>query len=238
MLSALVMIAASARVAAAAITTSADSARGNSPSQIYLTWHAPYGSPGAADTLAASCDTSRTDTLWVACALGKSSPTFLAFSASILFRPMPGDSLSSWWYDDGGKRKAVHMDLAFDPKPGLGYPSPFRSNGFGGSFYWREGNDMRLRFGYATPLPEAGSVTRGTYALARILVHRPPPGTPACGEPVCMMIPEAQLNFYTGTDHEEITTGVNRFVSLNSPGGAISTPYRSAARQGWRPKTP
>lgn len=216
----------------------ADSVRAVGASQIYLTWHAPYGSRRATDTLTVSCDTTGTDTLWLAFKPGKMSPTFLAFSASILFRPAPLDSLSEWWLDDGGKRKAVHLELAFDPTPGLGYPSPFHSNGAGGSFYWREGNDMRLKFGYATPLPEAVGVTQQIYALARIVVHRPQPGGPGCGEPVCIMVSEAQLNFYIGTDHEEITTGANRFVSLNSPGGAIAVPYRAASRTGWRLKTP
>src|SRR5262249_39798583 len=149
------------------------------PPQIYLTWHAPWGYPGATDTLSAGCDTTATDTLWMSADVGKASPTFLAFMGVLLFHPALGDTLSAWWYDDGGKQKPMHLKLEMDPDPGLGYPQPYRTNGGGGGFWARVKDDMRLRMGYATPFDKAVAIERKTYVLARILVNRPPPAADA-----------------------------------------------------------
>src|SRR3989442_11230866 len=77
------------------LLASASIARADDP-QIYLTWHAPFGQPGATDTLSAPAGTTRADTLWLSFDSGKSSPTFIGFNGTLIFHPAQGDTLAPW----------------------------------------------------------------------------------------------------------------------------------------------
>jgi hypothetical protein len=217
----------------------AGAARADEPS-VYLTWHAPYGQPGATDTLSAGCDSTRADTLWLAFNPGVKSPTFLAMSATLLIHPPMGDTLASTWASDtlqGGNLRFFKPDA--DPNPGLGYPQPWKVSGVGVRQYERAGKAMKYYLIYATPSPEAISIERKIYVLARILVQRPLPGDPRCGEPVCIEWNESEFGFAPKDSRIRKATGTHRFVSLNSPGGEVSIPYRKAAAlRGWNPVTP
>jgi hypothetical protein len=203
---------------------------------IYLTWNAPYGQPRASDTLSTTCDTTRTDTLWLAFDSGKASPKFLAVTATLYFHAAVGDSLSPFWGRDyNGKPRWLKIEA--EPQPGLGYPQPYRTNGGGGWAYTREGDAGRLRFIYATPYSEAIGIKRNVYAAARMIFKRPPASEERCGQPICIEWAESEISFdITGPEHTFVRTGPHRFVSINSPGGEICVPYRKAASlHGWKP---
>jgi hypothetical protein len=204
--------------------------------EIFLSWHAPWGYPGATDTLTADCDTTRADTLWLSFRPDKAHPTFVAWEATLLFHPAPGESLSAWWYDDGGGQGTpVHLGMQFHPQPGLGYPQPFRDNGAGGSRWDRLGEVARLRLVYATPYTSAISIDRKVYALARVEIRHSAGFESACRAPVCIEWTDSRLSYYVGNEFEKVGKGTHRFLSLNSPGGAITIPYRRALGA-WKPK--
>ena len=204
---------------------------------IYLTWHAPWGYPGATDTLTADCDTTHADTLWLSFQPDKPHPTFIAWEATLLFHPAPGETLSAWWYEVGAQGSPGHLGMQFHPHPGLGYPQPFRDNGAGGSRWDRVGGAARLRLVYATPHTSAVSIDRKVYALARIEIRHSRGFENGCRQPICIEWSASRLSYYFGPEFEKVGSGPHRFLSLNSPGGAITVPYRQAARlRAWKPK--
>ena len=224
---------------ALAVTLLAGTARADEPT-VYLTWHAPYGQPGASDTLSANCDSTRSDTLWLAFNPGGKSPTFLAMGATLLIHPRMGDSLSKSWSADtlaGFNLRFLKPDA--DPVPGLGFPQPWKVNGVGVRSLEEAGRAMRFRLIYATPYQEAISIENKIYVLARIAVQRPVTGDPRCGEPICIEWSKLELGFAVGDDRNLNASGAHRFVSLNSRGGEVSIPYRQVGvLHGWKPATP
>ena len=212
-------------------------ARAEEPA-VFLSWHAPFGQPGATDTLSAGCDSTRADTLWLAFNPGRKSATLLAVSATLMIRPVIGKALSASWSTDtlpGFNLRFCTPDA--DPVPGLGYPQPWKVNGVGVRSLEKIGGTMRYRVIYATPYPEAVSIDQKLYVLARIVVQRPTADDPRCGEPVSIEWSEVELGFSVGDTRHLKPGGPNRFVSLNSPGGEVSVPYRKAAAlHGWNPE--
>jgi hypothetical protein len=226
----LLVLAACACVAAAPHVAAAD------PPDIYLTWHAPYGYPRAADTLSATpCDSTMADTLWLSFDPGKASPTYLGYMATLLIHPAFGDTLPAWWTKDFGKGKPPFFDIGLEPVPGYGYPMPYRKNGGGGTEYDGLLKDARYRLIYATPYNDAAAIERKTYVLARLIIRRPPANDPACGVPICIEWSESELNYDIGNSRAFVSTGTHRIVSMNSRGGEVATPYRRAAQlKGWK----
>jgi len=223
----------------AAALALAGAARADDPT-VYLTWNAPYGQPRATDVMVSDCDTTRADTLWLAFDPGKKSPTFMAMNASLLIHPRSGDSLSTSWSTDtlpGFNLRFLKPEA--DPVPGLGYPQPWKSNGVGLRTLESAGRAMKVHLFYAISYREATSIDRKIYVLARILIQRPAGGDPRCKEPVCIEWSEAEYGFSMSEDVTLEASGPNRFVSLNSPGGEVSVPYRKAASlHVWKPPTP
>ena len=204
--------------------------------QIYLSWHAPWGQPGATDTLTAGCDTSRVDTLWLAFDYGKASPSFLGVNGTLVFHPPLGDTLDGWWKREWGKSTPQQIRVMFPPRPDIHYAQPFHSGGMGGTMWDSLKAESRLRFIYAIPYRSAVSISRATYWIARVILEHPPASDPACGKPVCIEWTEAEITFDVGLDRTFVRNGTHRFVSLNSPGGAVAVPYREVNRlKGWQP---
>ncbi|MGH7741279.1 MAG: hypothetical protein ACRENS_04580 [Candidatus Eiseniibacteriota bacterium] len=214
------------------------SSRADAPS-LYLSWHAPWGEPGATDTLMAGCDTTRADTLWLSFNPGHPAPTFLAMGGNLLIHPAAGDSLSAWWRQGQGSGDPPMIRLEMDPDSAMGYAQPYRTPGGGGTAYYLEGPGTRLGMIYATPYMNAISVTARNYVFGRLILTHPAAGKPGCREPVCIEWADAELSFDAhdvGTT--KVRTGGHRFVSLNSPGGAVAVPYIKAADlKTWKPDT-
>ena len=206
--------------------------------EIYLTWHAPWGEPRASDTLSAACDSTGMDTLWLSINPGLTSPTMLAMSVTLLFHPAPGETLSSIWRKSFIEEttRLVIVDAA--PNPGLDYPQMFKINGIGAASLDMTGHIGRLRIDYATPYNDAVGVTPRIYAFARVSIKRPGPGDVRCGEPICIDWSELELGVSVKDDRKMHTHGPHRFVSYNSPGGAIAETFRAGERRSWKPSGP
>jgi hypothetical protein len=206
--------------------------------QIYLSWHAPWGEPGATDTLTANCDTTQTDTLWLSFDPGRTAPTFLSMGGDLLFHPAVGDTLSDWWLRNYGMGRPPFIGMEMDPQPGLGYEQPYRINGGGGTAYFAEAAGTRLAMIYATPYMSGVGVVPKRYVYARLLLKRPASVHTACHEPVCIEWADADLYFDSSKSGTvRVVSGGHRFVSLNSPGGAVSRTYeKAAALRTWKPQ--
>jgi hypothetical protein len=209
-------------------------ARADEPA-IYLTWHAPWGQPGATDTLTTDCDSTKTDSLWLAINPGITSPTMLGVSVTLLFHPAPGETLSTIWRKSFIEEKPRLLTVDVAPDPGLGYPQMFKINGVGAGSLDMTGHIGRLRIDYATPHDDAIGVTPKIYAFACVVFKRPGPLDSRCGEPVCIDWSELELGVSQADDRPLRTHGPHRFVSLNSPGGAIAETFRAGERHSWKP---
>jgi hypothetical protein len=208
--------------------------------EVFLSWHAPFGFPGATDTLSAACDSSRADTLWLSFDPGAPAPLFAAASATLMFRPAVGDSLPLRWRSGRDvESNPPFIEVKMDPDSTLGYAQAFRVKGIAIGNYDGSGHDARFNFSYATSYAEAGSLAQHPYVLARVVMRRPAPSIAGCGQPICIEWVDFELVRDVKDDLKLKPHGAHRFVSLNSPGGEVSVPYRrAAALRGWSPNLP
>lgn len=222
-------------------TGAADAAAAGARSELFLSWHAPFGEPRASETLALSCgDTTATDTLYLSFKPGRGSPGFAGFSATLMFRPVGPDTLGEFWHLGCGKPLPAGMSAKFDPE--IGYRQPWRVPGAGGTFYdCREGG-ARLRMVWAVPANQASGIHVDTLlALGRLVIRHPPARFARCNQPVCIEWSEAELVYEVGAwgavklAHQ----GDHRFVSWNTTRQDACAPLRGQGvlrPKPWSPK--
>jgi len=203
--------------------------------RIYLTWHAPYGQPGATDQLVAACgDTSSKDTLYMCFDPGRDAPAFLGFQTTVYFWAATGEPLGEHWkFGEGPDYHGLEVQITPDSVPGVEparLPSQFHFSGYSST-----PSSGKLLMIAADAADQGQPVkARRLYAAARVLVPRPALKTSGCDRPICIEWSIAELGYALGDD-----AWVNRgprFVSWNSPGGKICAPLRQfAAPPPWRP---
>jgi hypothetical protein len=207
--------------------------------RMFLSWHAPYGLAGATDSLTrAPGDTTTVDTLYLAFDPGRSTPTFVGMTATLHFRGVnpraPSDSLSPAWNPAVGSTPPRLMRVEFPLDPPASCPSPWQGSGFSIVSYKRTPLTGQLRLVYAVPQDAASPVDSGTvYTFARLALRRPAVAA-WCRQPLCI---EWALGSFAYSAGQEPTFehGGDRFVSLNSPGGEICSPWKGPAG---RPSNP
>lgn len=197
-----------------------DSTDTGTDGRIYLSWGAGYGLPGADSSFSwKGGEAGRVDTLYLSFSPGKACSTFMGMTASVWFRALDGDTLGPIWSPPGGKKLPDFMNVEFQKPQASGYAFPWNSFGIGHPAYAKTSSSAgSLRLVWAV-MPDNGvKVTPGTrYALARIILTRPPAGSPGFGQPVCVEWNEASMAYRPG-DEPVVASGV-RFVGLNSAGG-------------------
>ena len=219
------------RVACAALVLSALLASTGMAARpkVYLTWHAPYGSPRATDTLSAACgDTSGRDTLWLSMHIGADSTNFYAYTMHLLFRAQPGDTLGpNWWF--GGKEANpwnVRVEWVQDSWKDCHKPAYFAP--WTTVSYDRTRESGRLYMNYTIRADRAQVVGGDTlYCLARVLFPRPRPGQANCTQPICIEWSYGQFSFDLYGDDSYPQPGSQRFVSWNSPKGQVCKWFKS-----------
>jgi hypothetical protein len=203
--------------------------------QLYLSWNAPYGAPGATDTLTAACgDTSRADTLYLSFDPRRDSPTFFGMIAVINVRPAPGETLGRYWElgDAQGKDKRLRADLDLDGT--LPCPQPWKMSGYSRNLINDFADGVVINLLYAVRSIDAAPVKAGTiYCFARLIFFHRPGEPTGCPAPACIEWESAQLGFGPG-QAVDVDTGGARFVSWNSPTGAICGEIRGRPPR-WKP---
>ncbi len=199
--------------------------------RLYLAWHAPYGLPGASDTLSRACgDTSRVDTLFLSFDPGRATRTFVGMTVTLKFQAQPGDSLGPLWAATGAGAPPPWMRVEWAPDSSSGCPSPWTTLGVGGHAYRKDGGQGLMRMVYAVSLLEISRVEPGRrYGLARILLRGLPRGVLGCHQPVCVEWTAATMSYGVGQEYP--VDGKDSRVSLNSPVGQVCPP---APEPPWR----
>jgi len=193
----------------------------------YLSWHAPYGAPGASDTLMAPPgDGSRRDTLYLTFETGRVSPGFSGMDVILLFRAAAVDTIGPhWWFDINGET----LEMQFTPGRIRGAALPW-SNPFSmtSNFFERTKASARIRLSNVRPIsmivPVRDSVQ---YFFARVLIPRPRADVPRHDQPICIEWASGDLllDSVMTVTHMSTTEG-HRFVSWNS-NGRVCEDFRS-----------
>lgn len=205
--------------------------------RIYLTWDAPYGQRRARSTHAARCgeaDSTRGDTLYLSCRLGRPSRGFNAFTAELRVHAAIGDTLGDWWRMERGGANAGSVVVEYGPTPPLPGRQPWGTAGRGAALLQRRAGETQLKLIYAVPYDEGVPARADSiYTLGRVIFrHRRT--LPGCERPVCIEWMSATLA-YGLRDEPEVTMG-ERFVAWNSPDGSVCAPFRArGTARAWKP---
>jgi hypothetical protein len=215
-----------------------DSTRGDSVGEaaLYLSWGAPFGTPGARSDVALSCgDTSRADTLYLSIETGRDLPRLFGMFARLAIRPAPGDSLGAFWGlgKDGANQGGLPIQMDADGT----FPcaQPWLHPGIGGALYEFAPGGGELTTIYAVTPDDAAPLSgRTRYCFARMFLLHRRCRLEGSHQPVCIEWREG--GYSGGGDDIIVRGGPARFVSVNSPDGGVCAFYRHRAGLGaWRP---
>lgn len=219
---------------------SALKARGGSHAenaQLFLSWGAPWGMPGARSALTPACaDTSAIDTLYLAFYPGRESKRFTGFSAVLDFHSVSADTLGSWWHmESKGGENGGNLQVEFGPSAAIPGRQAWTQGGQGFSMLERTPTNMRMRVLFAVSLDQAGPIEADAhYTLCRVLVrHRRTGRLAGCGQPVCVELASARLGFAL-KDEPEVRRG-ERFVTYGSSAKGCDA-LRGPKLPAWQPR--
>ena len=204
--------------------------------QLYLTWHEPYGEPGASSALHVSCDdTTGVDTLYLSFDPGRFCRGVVSVSGVLLFHPCPGDSLADFWSFKRGSANEGGLLVDFANilfpcyRPWEGVPS--RS----AAYYDKRSGRGRLDLFCWIPAERSSSVFGGSvYCFARMRIDRRRAHLRGCARPVALEWAAAYINCKDGKEIQ-IRRGAHRFATWNVPGGRPWTTQSPLARA-WQPR--
>lgn len=198
--------------------------------QLYLSWGAPYGTPGASDAAAAAChDTARVDTLYLTFDPGKDAPAVGGMSGTLYFWPQAPDTLGPFWHLSREGENGGNGLVEFYPPPD-GTPSPFAVPGMGAPKYRYNAQAGRLDLIYAVPRHQATPVKGGTrYFFAKMIIRHKRSALAGCGQALCVEWAEAKIALGLG-GAARVTTG-KRFVSWNARGTAVCKEHMARPAQ-------
>ena len=230
---------------------------------MFLSWHAPYGMPGATDFLQLTPgDTTREDTLFLVAEPGTDSKTTYGFKATLYFRTAGSDTLGPYWRmgenSDAGKQILTHMQredtLGLSPigPPVLSAPNLRVECNWDRRLTlptaWPRGNAIslfrcdwtrhsaRLRIGFVVPADHLFTVEYGKrYTFARVIFRHPAADLPNAKQPIC--VEWALLSMTYGADDDRETIRGDRWVAINSR-KACEEHIRTVDLPAWKPKVP
>ena len=205
-------------------------------SRLYLSWGAPWGTPGARANLNFTCsDTNEVDTLYLSFETGRDLPRFYALIGFVNILPAAGDSLGAFWsYSKGGMNHGG-LKIQMDPDGTFPCSQPFLRTGMGIPRYEFSPSRGRLILMYAVRLQDPSPVLADTrYCFARLLFEQKRCRLPGAGQPVCIEWEKAELT--PGGTTLFITRGTDRFVSVNSAEGSVCVPHRAFKPPAWLPR--
>ena len=206
--------------------------------QLYLSWGAPYGEPGATSTLEAACDDSaRVDTLYLSFEIDKLRPGVARMEATLTFTPLHGDTLLPFWSFQSGWPNQGNLLVDFVPFVERFCPAPWGFFGDGDVRYDHRGERGRLAFRYALSPQDAQSLRPNTKTcFARVRIRHRRTDLKGCAQPVCVEWTTARIGFSTGREMD-LEGGSNRFATWNLPAGASCGSQRwDPLARPWQPK--
>jgi len=232
-----VILFAAAACGTAALLALAAPARANEDMQLYLTWHAPYGAPGATTDLSGAWgDSTREDTLYISFDLGTDAESFNGFMATLLLHPAIGDTLEQHWRFGHGmdNLKGVRPLWSIDSIPGARVP--WRGLRHLAAIHYDYTSGLgTLKMTFAIPAGASRSFKYGErFCIGRLLFQRPSAGDLGARHPICIEWATSTLSLWFGYD-PEVTSG-ERFVTWNAPDGRACEPFRAPVKvRPWKP---
>ncbi len=171
------------------------------PDRVHLAWHAPYGTPGAADTLRTPCDDhERVDTLYVSAFTARDLPNVIAMSATLRFAAEAPDSLGPFWEFKSGRVNERSMFIDFDLGSAVPCPQPWRVVGSGAVRYDLAGARSELQLEYAIPSEHSIPMTpEAQNCLARIRIFEKRNQLSGCAQPVRAWVERVRFELLDGT---------------------------------------
>jgi len=197
------------------------------PPQLFMAWHAPYGMPGATDTISfGGRDSTRVDTLYLSFETGRNGRDFLGVFARLYFHPASGDTLGEYWHYGYGAPNWRNVMIEFDPDGSFPCPQPWVHNGMGFPDFDFHSGGAKLDLYYViTRLQDAIPVDGHTrYCFARVMFRQTQGDLPGARQPVCIEWSVARMSI--GRRDAVGRRGEGRCVSVNSPDGGVCAPYR------------
>jgi len=197
------------------------------PPQLFLAWHAPYGLPGATDTISFGAgDSNRVDTLYLSFETGRTGREFLGVFARLYFHPTFGDTLGTYWQYGYGSPNYRDVAIEFDPDGSFPCPQPWIHNGMGFPDFDFHAGGAKLDLYYViTRLQDAIPVDGHVrYCFARVMFRQTHWDLPGARQPVCIEWSVARMSI--GRRDAVGRRGEGRCVSVNSPDGSVCGPYR------------
>jgi hypothetical protein len=190
--------------------------------RLYLSWHAPYGSLRASDTLSVRPSDGGKDTLYLTFESGQSWSKFYGFLGTLLFHTAVGDSLEDQWLDE----RNIETDFMTDSIP----PARRMWRGTAStrfSFYDFFRSSGRLKISSvrhpAWPVAIQDSVP---YLVARVMIAHPSADIRRWNQPICVEWTDAEfLPDSTGVTTVHSGPEGRPFVSMNSA-TSICDPFR------------
>lgn len=218
---------------------SAVRARGGSKAphaRLYLSWNAPWGQKRASATLNPKLvDTVRDDTLYLCFLPGRTGDSFAGFTANLLIRPQPGDTLGPFWDFAKTGANAGGLAVQFGPDSSFPMAQPWRVKGMGQPILEKTPSGSRLRMVYAVGYKQGAPVDSGSVlCLARVLIRHRNAALAGARQPVCIEWESATLA-YALKDEPEVNVG-ERFACWAGTGNTACAPFRTPMRApAWKP---
>jgi hypothetical protein len=206
-----------------------ESAEGDSfgPPQLFLAWHAPYGMPGATDTISFGAgDSNRVDTLFLSFETGRDTRRFLGMMARLYFHPAFGDTLGIYWRYDYRSPNNRQVAIEFDPDGSFPCPQPWIRKGMGFPEFKFYSGGAKLELYYVVTRPEDIVPVDGRvrYCFARVMFRQTHWDLAGARQPVCIEWSLARMS--AGRRDVVGRRGAGRCVSVNSADRSVCRPYR------------
>jgi hypothetical protein len=207
--------------------------------RLFLTWHAPFGKPGASDTLVVGAGTEdREDTLYLSFEFPTPTPEIVSMSGLLYFHPRAGDTLGSFWSFKSGQENAGSLLVDFAPFPSPACHSPWPDHGTYGVTYDRTEGPGRLTLNNTMDeLTESmGLDPAMPYCYARVRIRHQRPQLGGRLQPVCLDWASAKIRFATGREIV-IRGGSERIAGWNSGRNSECGASNAGSRPApWTPK--
>jgi hypothetical protein len=205
---------------------------------LHLTWHEPYGSPRATTRLAPDCSNATgEDTLFLTFETPKSILHYLSISGALVFEPLDGDTLGSYWDFERGGQNSGNILIGFDPQYSDYYRFSWEGAVEGHVGYTRAAGRGRLDISVNGPNVARGgaSIQGQQFLFARvIIVHTPRPLT-GCNRP--MKITWVAARFPSRFEGDVYALpGARASVTWNAPRGPLPPPTTRFAPLTWLPQ--
>jgi len=197
---------------------------------LFIAWHAPYGTPGATDTLTGLCNDKGADTLYLSFDPGEKMQAFMALQSTIVFHTAPQDSFSTRWLFGGGAGNAFNVRVESGPKETFPAIQPWKNSAVGGVNFDHTAHHGFLRVLLAQPSTDSTVLVPGKrYCFARLFFPHPPE-VEGCHQPICIEFKTLKVNH--GMTDLVSSRGEHRFISINSRNGEVC----DAQKTGGNPK--